>query len=62
MAQTKPYSGDRLYDAQEQPVVKSQTRAKQGVTNQGVRYVLAWGLAAVIFAFVVAYIITAAGH
>ena len=46
----------------EAPVVKSATRARQGVTGHGVRYVLGWGLAAVVVAFVIAYILIAGGR
>ncbi len=42
--------------------VTTDTRARQGVTGHGVRYVLGWGLAAVVIAFAIAYIVAAAGH
>jgi hypothetical protein len=63
-AQPNRYSGeDRVSDgAAEQPIIKSETRAKQGVTGQGVRYVLGWGLAAVVLAFAIVYFVVAAGH
>lgn len=41
-------------DAQ-QPVVPT-TRARQGVTGHNVRYVLGFGIAAVIVAFIVVYL------
>jgi hypothetical protein len=47
------YHNDRT--AEHRPVV-SKTEARQGVTGHNVRYVLGFGLAAVIIAFVVLYI------
>jgi hypothetical protein len=35
------------------PIVKSTDQARAGVTGQGVRYVLGFGLAGVVLAFVV---------
>jgi hypothetical protein len=40
----------------QQPVVPAQ-RARQGVTGHNVRYVLGFGLAAVIAAFIVVYVL-----
>jgi hypothetical protein len=40
---------------QERPVISTQ-RARQGVTGHNVRYVLGFGLAAIIIAFAVIYI------
>jgi len=39
--------------AQPPPVIKSTVRARGGVTGHNVRYVLAFGLAGVIIAFIV---------
>jgi hypothetical protein len=39
-----------------QPIVPA-TRARQGVTGHNVRYVLGFGIAAVVVAFVIVYII-----
>jgi hypothetical protein len=36
----------------ETPVVKTATEAREGVTGQGVRYVLFWSLGAVVVIFV----------
>ena len=38
-----------------QPVVPA-TKARQGVTGHNVRYVLAFGIAAVVIAFVIVYL------
>jgi hypothetical protein len=38
-----------------QPVVETSTEARQGVTGQGVRYVLLFGLAGVVIAFALIY-------
>jgi hypothetical protein len=35
----------------EAPVVKTATEAREGVTGQGVRYVLIWSIAAVVVIF-----------
>jgi hypothetical protein len=35
----------------ETPVVKTATEAREGVTGQGVRYVLFWSVAAVVVIF-----------
>jgi len=63
-AQPKRYHGDdRGSDtASEQPIVEIATEARQGVTGHGVRYVLGWGLAGVVLAFAIAYILMAVGH
>jgi hypothetical protein len=42
--------------AEHRPVV-SKTEARQGVTGHNVRYVLGFGLTAVIIAFVVLYVV-----
>jgi hypothetical protein len=56
-------SEDRPSDTgAEKPAVKSKTNARQGVTGHGVRYVLAWSLAAVVLAFAIAYLVTAGSH
>jgi hypothetical protein len=39
------------------PAVVTKTEARQGVTGHNVRYVLGFGLAAIVIAFVVIYII-----
>jgi hypothetical protein len=36
-------------------IVESTTEARQGVTGNNVRYVLAWGIGGVIVAFVIVY-------
>jgi hypothetical protein len=36
-------------------IVESTTEARQGVTGNNVRYVLVWGIGAVIVAFVIVY-------
>jgi hypothetical protein len=41
----------------DRPVVESETEARQGVTGHNVRYVLGWGLAGVVVAFVVVYLL-----
>jgi hypothetical protein len=41
---------------QQQPTVPT-TRARQGVTGHNVRYVLGFGVAAVVVAFVIVYVI-----
>jgi hypothetical protein len=41
-------------------VVLSETGARQGVTGHNVRYVLWWGLAGVVAAFAVVYLVYAA--
>jgi hypothetical protein len=41
----------------EHRTVVSKTEARQGVTGHNVRYVLGFGLAAVIIAFVVLYVV-----
>jgi hypothetical protein len=38
-------------------VVISGTRARQGITGHNVRYVLWWGLAGVVAAFAVVYVV-----
>jgi hypothetical protein len=43
-------------NAAQQPVVPA-PRARQGVTGHNVRYVLGFGLAAVIVAFVIVYLV-----
>jgi hypothetical protein len=48
------YHNDRT--AERRPVV-SETEARQGITRHNVRYVLGFGLAAVIIAFVVLYVV-----
>jgi hypothetical protein len=35
----------------EAPIVKTATEAREGVTGQGVRYVLVWSVAAVVVIF-----------
>jgi hypothetical protein len=35
----------------ETPIVKTTTEAREGVTGQGVRYVLIWSVAAVVVIF-----------
>jgi hypothetical protein len=42
--------------AERRPVL-SETEARQGVTGHNVRYVLGFGLAAVIIAFVILYVV-----
>lgn len=46
----------RDWSANEQRPVLPKTAARQGVTGHGVRYVLGFGVAAIIIAFVVIYI------
>jgi hypothetical protein len=40
---------------QARPVVETEVEARQGVTGHNVRYVLGWGLAGIVLAFVVIY-------
>jgi|GEM_PF-2281156 len=42
-------------DVPEQPEVRTTTEARQGVTGHKVRYVLYWGLGAVIVIYAVIY-------
>ena len=46
----------------ERPVVTTETRARQGVTHQGVRGMLFWGTGAVVVIFVVIYFVFMRGH
>jgi hypothetical protein len=41
----------------ERPVVETEVEARQGVTGHNVRYVLAYGLAGVVIAFIVIYLL-----
>jgi hypothetical protein len=43
-------------DGGEQPTVVTKDRARQGVTGHNVRYVLSFGLAAIIVLFVAVYL------
>jgi hypothetical protein len=46
----------------ERPVVTAGTRARQGVTGQGLRYVLGWGLAGVAIVFIILYFLFFSGR
>lgn len=48
---------DQINAAQEIEIVKNTDEARQGVTGHGARYVLFWGLSAVIAVFAVAGIV-----
>lgn len=43
----------------EQPIVRTTTQAREGVTGHNVRYVLLFGLVGVIIAFAVAWLFVA---
>jgi len=45
----------------EQPIMMSETRARQGITGHNVRYVLAFGLAGALIALIVVYLFYFAG-
>jgi hypothetical protein len=44
------------------PVVKSANEAREGVTGHNVRYVLAFGVAGVVLAFAVVYVVMFGWH
>jgi hypothetical protein len=49
-------AGNHQASGAERPVI-SDTEARQGATGHNVRYVLIWGLAGVIIAFAIIYIL-----
>jgi hypothetical protein len=55
-SQDRPVFGQRHLQSEQRTVVPTQL-ARQGVTGHNVRYVLGIGIAAVIVAFVVLYVI-----
>jgi hypothetical protein len=46
----------------ERPIVTTETRARQGVTNQGVRGMLFWGTGAIVVLFAVVYFVFMRAH
>ena len=54
----QPLRSDDVEDLEPETVVTAD-RARQGVTGHGVRYVLAFGLLGIIFAFTMALVIFA---
>jgi hypothetical protein len=46
----------------ERPVVTTETRARQGVTGHGARYVLGWGLAGILITFAILYFVFFTSH
>jgi hypothetical protein len=43
--------------APQRPVVESEVEARQGVTGHNVRYVLGYGIAGIVIAFVIVYLV-----
>jgi hypothetical protein len=53
---------DQYSGSADRPVVTSETRARQGVTQQGVRGVLFWGIGGVVVLFAIVYFVFVSGH